>query len=298
MSDLYIGAMGMISNMTKLDVHSNNIANASTSGYKAEQNTFRVFEETYMRAKKADSNERIGAYYHEVYVDNIQTDFQTGSMMQSNSNLDFALADTTDSNQTSFFVVGKEGNTYLTRNGHFMLDANRTLSTANGGQILSEAGQPIVIPEGVDFAVSSEGTIVNRATNEAIAQMQLHSVASEDLGLLKKEYGGYYSVWTPEYIEKNFGSIPQILREFDENVTLQDVFKTRERLQNIQNTGQVNILQGFSGKLQNNAIEASNVNMSKEMIGIINAQKGVQSSQKVFNTLDKILEKSANELGR
>lgn len=298
MSDLYTGAMGIISHMTKLDVHSNNIANASTNGYKTEQNTFRVFEETYMRAKKQDSNDRIGAYYNQVYVDNIQTNFDTGSMIQSKSNLDFALSDDATSNAASFFVVGKEGNTYLTRNGHFMLDANRTLSTANGGQVLGENGQPITIPENVTFAVSSEGVIVNAETNEAIARMQLRSVANEDLGLLKKEYGGYYSVWTPAYIEKHFGPIGQVINEFDENVTLRDVFKTRERLENIRDTGQVNIVQAFSGKLQNNAIEASNVNMTIEMMGIIDAQKGVQSAQKVFNTMDKVLEKAANEVGR
>lgn len=298
MSDLYTGAMGMISYMNKLDVHSNNIANASTTGYKSEQNTFRVFEETYMRAKKHDSNDRIGAYSHQVYVDDIQTNFGAGNIIQSKSNLDFALNDDTRSNATSFFVVGKEGNTFYTRNGHFMLDANRTLSTANGGQVLDENGEAIVIPEGVEIAVSSDGMIVNQETNEEIAQLQLRSIASEDLGLLKKEYGGYYSVWTSETIQQNFGPINNIIQEFDHNVTLQGIFKSKERLEDIRNTGQVNILQPFSGNLQSSVLETSNVNLTKEMMGIINAQKGVQSAQKTFNTMDKILEKAANEIGR
>ena len=298
MSELYTSAMGMISNMTKLNVHSNNIANASTTGYKYAQSTFRVFDETYMRSNKGITNDRIGTYSNEVYVDDIRTNFSGGNVIQSKSNLDFALTDTAESDATSFFVVQKEGNNYLTRNGHFMLDANRTLSTANGGQVLSETGEPIVIPEGVQFGISSSGVITNQETHEEIAKMQLRSVASDDLGMLKKEYGGYYSVWTPAYIEKNFGSINQLIQDFDHNVTLQGIFKTKENLEQIRNTGQINITQAFSGKLQNSVLEASNVNMSKEMIAIIETQKGVQSSQRAFTTMDKVLEKAANEVGK
>lgn len=300
MTGLYIGAMGMISNMIKLDVHSNNIANASTNGFKFDQETFRVLEETHLRSKKEGSSERIGTYHDEVFVDNIRTNFSVGSMTSSASPLDFALVDESPA-KTSFFAIGKEGNTYLTKNGSFMLDQNRHVSTANGGQVLDTQGNPIKIPEGTSFAVNPNGSIVRGDTNEVIAKMQLYTVEQQDLGLLKKEYGGYYSIQTAAEIEKNFGPMQGIINEFNGDATLRKVFGTVERLVSIRDTGEVSILQSFDasgGRVVSNALETSNVDMSKEMVGIINAQKGVQAAQKVFTTMDNILEKAANELAK
>lgn len=301
MSGLYIGTMGIISNMVKMDVHSNNVANASTNGYKTDQEAFRVFEETYMRAKKQESNDRIGQYHTEMFVDDIRTNFEPGSMLSSSAPLDFAIQDQNSANQTSFFVVGKGNDTFLTRNGHFVLDANRHVSTANGGQVLDINGNPITIPEGVNFFVNEKGSFVRNDTNEELAQMKIQTINKNDLGLLKKEYGGYFSVRTAQDIEKNFGPIQGIINEFDKDVTLQKVFGTIERLENIRDTGTVNILQPFEnsgGLVKSGSLETSNVDLSKEMIGIINAQKGVQFGQKVFNTIDKVLEKAANEIAR
>lgn len=301
MTGLYTGTMGIISNMTKLNVHSNNVANSSTNGYKFEQESFRVFEETYMRSKKNDSNERIGKFNHEVYVDNIRTNFMPGTHFSTDSSLDFSLNDKNHKEYTSFFIVGKGEETYLTRNGRFILDANRQISTANGGQLLDTAGNAIVVPEGVNVSVRSDGSIIRTDTNQEIAQMQLRTVKSEDLGMLKKEHGGYYSVWTVADIEKNFGPIQTIINEFDQNTTLQKVFGTKSRLEQIRDGREVAITNEFStfdSEVRPYSLETSNVDMSKEMVGIMSAQKGVQFGQKVFNSMDKVLEKEANDIAK
>lgn len=298
MSGLYTATMGIISNMTKLNVHSNNVANISTDGYKADQATFKVFEETYMKSKKGESSERIGSYNHQVYVDNVATNFMPGTMQASESPLDFAILDKNSKEQTSFFVVQHGEDTFLTRNGHFMLDANRHVSTANGGQVIGENNQPITIPQGVKFAVNGEGSVVRADTNETIGKIQMKTVESEDLGFLSKEFGGYYRVRTAEEIEQNFGPIQGILDAYDSDVTLQKVFGSRERLEAIRDTGTIAIAGDFKGELKWNSVERSNADMSVELLGVMDAQKGVQFGQKVFNVMDKVLEKEANNIGR
>lgn len=298
MSGLYTATMGIISNMSKMNVHSNNVANLSTDGYKTDQTSFKVYEETFMKSKKSDSNDRIGSYNHQVYVDNIETNFMPGTMQASESPLDFAILDANSKEQTSFFVVQHGDNEYLTRNGHFMLDANRNISTANGGKVLDENDQPINIPVGVKFVVNGEGSVVNSGTENEIAKIQMKTVATDDLGLLSKEFGGYYRVRTTEEIVKNFGSIQSIIDEYDSDVTLQKVFGSRERLESIRDTGLVDVAKNFNGELKWNTIERSNADMSVEMLGVMEAQKGVQFGQKVFSALDKILEKEANGIGR
>lgn len=298
MTDLYTGAMGIISNMLNLDVRSNNIANATTNGFKFDQATFKVFEENHLRSKKEDSNNRIGEYNDEVFIDNISTNFTPGNFQSTSSPLDFALVDKNPKMETSFFSIKKGDNDYLTRNGRFMLDVNRHVSTANGGQVVDENGKPIKIPQNIEFSVKNDGTIINNRTNEKIAKMKVVSVASDDLGLLSKEYGGYYRVRTFDELVKNFGNIQSVIDEYDNDITLRKVFGSKERLENIKNSGQVNILSESAGTVQPNAIEMSNVEMQNEMIKLIEAQKNVQASQKVFSTMDKVLEKAANNLGR
>ncbi len=44
MNGLYIGSMGMMNYMRRINVHSNNVANAQTTGFKAENMTSKVFD--------------------------------------------------------------------------------------------------------------------------------------------------------------------------------------------------------------------------------------------------------------
>ncbi len=44
MNGLYIDSMGMMNYMQRLNVHANNVANAQTTGFKAENMTSKVFD--------------------------------------------------------------------------------------------------------------------------------------------------------------------------------------------------------------------------------------------------------------
>jgi flagellar hook-basal body protein len=296
--DLYTAAMGMISNMTKMDVTSNNIANVDTNGYKYDQTSIKVFDEAYRNIQKNDDNRRIGGYKDENYVDNISTNFDPGAFKQTYRALDFALHDNEQTGDVSFFTVKKGDAEYLTRNGQFTLDADRRLSTQNGALVLDKNNNPIVIPQGVDFYTTSTGDIVESNTKKQIAQLKLQSVGSNDLGYLEKKYGGFFQVTPISEITKNFGSVQNILNNFDTNSTLQAKFKDKATLQNALTSGQIRVLKPFSGEMKDGMVEGSNVDYTKELVGLMNTERDVHSNQKAFTIQDSILQKAANDIAK
>lgn len=298
MSGLYTGASGMIANMLKLNTHSNNLANVSTNGFKKDQETFRVFDETMKKSFTKDGESNLGGYYDEVYADTIQTYFEEGAAKSTNNELDFMLTDKNNTDKVSFFTVQLGDEQLLTRNGGFTLDANRTLATVNGGKVLDINNNPVVIPKDAKTSINAEGLLFDEKTGKEIAKLKLQSVNQEDLQLLEKREGGYFDVMSYEKIENHFGNLNQAIAEFDRSPTIQSTFGTKERLQNIAETGQVDILDGFSGSVQGNTIELSNVEMPTELVGLMNAQKGINSNQKVTSTMDKIFEKEANQIAK
>lgn len=56
--------------------------------------------------------------------------------------------------------------------------------------------------------------------------------------------------------------------------------------------------QPFTGQVVNGYIEGSNVDIIKEMVGMITGFRSYESSQKVINTQDELLGKVVNELGK
>lgn len=297
MSGLYTAASGLMSNIRKIETHGNNIANAATAGYKKEQETFKVFDETYKRAFTETGSEQIGRYHDQVYVDEINVHFEEGTAQATSRQYDFMLSDA-GKDSVSFFVVKQGENEYLTRNGGFTLDADRRLVTENGALVMDQNNQAITLPEGVPFSVNSEGVVINNETNEEIATMRLQSVADQDLQLLQKKQGGFYEVMSFNQIERTFGSMEQVRAQFATNPTIQSVFGSLERIDAIRQEGEVNILTPFEGTLHASMLESSNVTLADEITGLLIAQKGVSSSQKVSTVMDKIFEKEANGIGK
>lgn len=299
MSGIYIGAMGMMANTLRIDVHSQNIANSQTYGYKTDKATFRVFEETTQHKFYKDEAVTLGKYNDLVYVDNIHTNYKTGNFVQTKHNLDFALSDTNrEQSGVSFFVIEKNGEQLLTRNGAFKLNADRILTTNLGGVVLDENNQSIQIPENTAISVSKDGVIQNAQSGEAIAQLKIRSVAKQHLNMLEKLPEQSFKVMTVDKIEQEFGPIENWIDDFDRNITLQKIFGSREHVETMMNTGENNILGMFTGELNQNMLESSNVDMTDEMVGLMEAQKSLQASQKVLTVMDKILEKDANEIAR
>jgi flagellar basal-body rod protein FlgF len=137
-----------------LDSSANNVANASTSGYRREQP---VFQE-YLARTGTPGNRQAISYMQDI---GLFRDFSEGTLTSTGNPLDVALRG------DAFFTVGHPAQNMYTRNGVFHLDANGQISTADGYPILGENGQPIAVPQNErgQVMIDSQGTVTFTTAN-------------------------------------------------------------------------------------------------------------------------------------
>ncbi|WP_081257381.1 flagellar basal-body rod protein FlgG [Bacillus wiedmannii] len=178
MNGLYIGSMGMMNYMQRINVHSNNVANAQTTGFKAENMTSKVFDvqDTYRRGDGAVTN--IGSVDYAVVPAATHVNLVQGNIQMTNSDTDFFLDDGT-AGTASFFVTSKNNETFLTRDGSFTLNSDRYLQTTSGAFVMGENNERIRIPEGAKVAVQADGTLYDAVTQNNIARLQTKTVGAE-----------------------------------------------------------------------------------------------------------------------
>jgi flagellar basal-body rod protein FlgG len=178
MNGLYIGSMGMMNYMQHINVHSNNVANAQTTGFKAENMTSKVFDvqDTYRRGDGSATN--IGSVDYAVVPAATHVNLVQGNVLMTNSATDFFLDDGA-AGTSSFFVTSKNDETFLTRDGSFTLNSDRYLQTASGAFVMGENNERIRIPEGAKVAVQADGTLYDEVTQNNIARLQTKTVDVE-----------------------------------------------------------------------------------------------------------------------
>ncbi|HPT59062.1 MAG TPA: flagellar hook-basal body protein [Fervidobacterium sp.] len=144
---VYTAAMGMLADLTKMDVLSNNLANVETNGYKADSPAFRTYmEKEIYRIKPEPENHRsevksIGRVEQALIVDEVRTLFTEGNLEQTNVGTHLAI------DGTGFFAVNRNGTVYYTRNGEFVVDNNNRLVNTQGYSLLDTNGDEITFPE-------------------------------------------------------------------------------------------------------------------------------------------------------
>ena len=141
-------AAGMRARMETLDVIGNNIANAGATGFKADQEFYRLFDAALSRPGHGAS-ERPEMPYSE----GSRTDFRQGPLQATGSTLDVALSG------PGFLVVETPQGELYTRNGSLQLDAQGTLRTSDGLPVLGSNRQPIVLPREGELEISKNGGI-------------------------------------------------------------------------------------------------------------------------------------------
>ncbi len=162
---LYTAYTGMIHQEHRMDVLTNNLANADTNGYKKEGATAQSFDallahkikdvtEGYRTAKHIGWNNpgvKIGEGY---------TDFSQGPMKETGNTFDLALTD------KGFFAVefiNKQGESSVkyTRDGNFTTDAEGYLRTQDGDWVLNEEGKRVQMdPLAPETVINIKGQII------------------------------------------------------------------------------------------------------------------------------------------
>ncbi len=128
---------------------SNNLANATTTGFRAQLNTFRsapvVGEGLPTRAFVVDST--------------AGNDFSQGPIQDTGRALDVAVQ-----GRGWIAVQTADGGEAYTRNGSFKINENGILQTQNGQSVQGDGG-PITIPPDTTVAIAADGTVSSIPTN-------------------------------------------------------------------------------------------------------------------------------------
>ena len=138
-------ASGMLPQLKRQEVITNNLANAGTAGYKRD----RLFVQQLDRARAGAVPTE--ADWQAPSVLGVQVDFSTGPMEQTGNPLDIAIAG------DGFFVVSAPDGERYTRNGHFVLREDGTLVTADDNPVLGDGGE-IRLPDG-NPEIAPDGSI-------------------------------------------------------------------------------------------------------------------------------------------
>ena len=134
---LYIAASGMVSEMARQDLIANDLANASTPGYKADKAVQGSFGEILLA--NTATGAAVGALGLGSRIEEQVTDFSAAPVRETGESLDFAVVG------DGFFAVQADQGVRYTRNGQFSARPDGTLVTSQGLTVLGQDGRPVTV---------------------------------------------------------------------------------------------------------------------------------------------------------
>lgn len=189
---LYTAYTAMVNEQHRMDTMTNNLANASTVGFKKEGATSQCFKEV-LTAKIKDASaghfgaEIIGWNNPGVKIGENYTDYTQGSFRITDNTYDLALSG------DGFFAIeftnkAGETSTMYTRAGQFTLNREGYLVTEDGDYVLDTQSRRIRLNTLLVSKIGKDGTIYQNDT--AVARIGLTDF--EDYDYLEKYGETYY----------------------------------------------------------------------------------------------------------
>lgn len=269
----YSATSGMVTQFNRLDVISNNLANANTNGYKRDDvvigDFLRLYEE-YKHELPLQNHTREAAKFLNRTINRVPSvveeysDMTIGSFSRTENPLDLALK-----NANAFFAIMTPNGVRYTRDGAFELD--------NSGILVNKNGFPVLSREGIDersvisIDLSSNNVEVNKNGDIFIRNLSNETIGNpEPIGSI-----AVVSFINPKYLKKVGDNLYEIPSErLNERININD--------NNI-------IASGF--------IEKSNINPVVEMTALITTNRLVDIYSKVMKThQDDLAPEAINKL--
>jgi len=172
-------ASGLRARMESLELLANNVANASTSGYKADREFYGLYV-----APEAQESESLGTM---PVIERQWTDLSQGLVHATGNPLDVAL-----SGKGFFAAEGPRGPLY-TRNGSFHLAADGRLVTSEGYAVRGAGGGGLTLQSSRPMDISNDGTV--RQDGQVIGQLEVVDFTST--AGLAKQGSNYFRVTDP-----------------------------------------------------------------------------------------------------
>ena len=155
---LYTAYTGMLNEQYRMDIMSNNLANADTTGFKKEGSTSQSYSEV-MAVKIKDTTEfrntpkRLGNMSLGVKIGETYTDFDQGSLRDTGNTYDLAISGDGFFN-IEFTNKAGETSTKYTRDGGFTLTADGYLTTKDGDYVLGQNGR-------IQLSITAGSTVID-----------------------------------------------------------------------------------------------------------------------------------------
>ena len=279
---LYTAYTAMVNEQHRMDVMTNNLANATTNGYKKEGSTSQAFDNvlaykikdlsepgnlprlisTPKSVDEYELNNEANPDYLEnrvrrvgmnlgVKVGENYVDFSEGPLKETGNTFDLALTG------RGFFAIeytNKAGVTSVkyTRDGNFAMDLQGYLRTQDGDFVLDDAGRRIMMDTALPVSIDQSGNIT--------------------------QDGNYVAtIGITDFEDYNY------LEHFGENF-----FEPIEG---------ATIIESESG-IYSGYLEMANMSVVTEMVNMIAIQRHYESNQKVITTFDETLDIAVNQLGK
>ena len=189
---MYIAGTGMTLQRRHMEVITNNISNADTTGYKKEYLVSHSFDEvmtrrindTHVVGQTMTASHRapqVGPLNLGTQVDQLYVNYSEGSLDGTERSTDLALVG------DAFFVMQTPGGERYTRSGAFYINELGYLADGEGNLLLGENGSIMV--GGLDFTVDQTGAV--QAGGSYIDRIRV--VSFGDNGALRKQGSNLYS---------------------------------------------------------------------------------------------------------
>jgi flagellar basal-body rod protein FlgF len=149
---IYIAASGMLAESARQDVVADNLANATTTGFKRSEAVASPFQQMLVRNAAAAGAPEVGTLTMGTQVDGISRIDTQGPLRYTGNALDVGLSG------SGYFAVDTPDGRRYTRAGAFDLDATGRLVTKEGQPVLGDDGRPITLDPG-SVSIAADGTI-------------------------------------------------------------------------------------------------------------------------------------------
>ena len=222
---IYLSMSGAKATLQRQDVLAHNLANVSTTGFRAELQAFRAVPvEGGGASTRVYTLESTPGY-----------DATPGPIAATGRNLDVALK-----GNAWLAVQGLDGSEAYTRGGSLEVAADGTLTTRNGLTVLGDGG-PVQVPANSEVAIGGDGTISARVGNAKPSAIGRLKLVTPEVPLIRGEDG--------------------LFRAANGDLSAD-----------------------ATARLQDGALEGSNVSSVETMVAMISAARQFESQMKLMQT--------------
>ena len=250
---LWISKTGLDAQQTNISVTSNNLANASTVGFKRGRAVFQdlLYQKIHQPGGRSSANSylpeglMIGAGSKVVATQRLHTQ---GDVETTDNAFDLMIQ-----GRGFFEIELPDGTTAYTRNGQFTKNEEGTIVNSDGFPLLPQ----IQVPDNaISMTVGRDGQVSVVTANDTAAQ---------DIGQITVtdfiNPTGLESIGDNLYLETTASGAPQ------QGIAGQDGM----------------------GQIRQNMLETSNVKVTEELVNLIQAQRVYEMNSKVLTTVDSMM---------